>query len=149
MDDRVDDHGPEHSKFTHFGGNFAINARQNLMITTEWGPPKLVKLGFQLEDLDQEQAYGTAINIWDLSPRRLRQTIRLNKFDGSMTMCVRFYHNPELNHSFACSAVGGCIFHIHKDTRNDEYRADKVAQFPAARVDGWIRDEMPAMPVDM
>jgi len=88
------------------------------------------------------------LNVWD-EKLKLKQTIRLED-DGVLGItCIRFLHNPDCNHGYACSPFGNSVFHIHKKTVSDEYIADKIIQYPNAHVEGWIKPEMPAMPLDM
>ena len=96
----------------------------------------------------QQHAYGHSLNFWD-EKLKLKQTIRLEDEGVLGISCIRFLHNPECNHGFACSPFGNSVFHIHKKTVSDEYVADKIIQYPNAHVEGWIKSEMPAMPLDM
>lgn len=96
----------------------------------------------------QQHSYGHSLNFWD-EKLKLKQTVRLED-DGALGIsCVRFIHHPECNHGYACSPFGGAVFHIHKRAVSEEYVADKVIQYPHAKVEGWLKSEMPAMPLDM
>lgn len=66
-----------------------------------------------------ETKFGSSINVWDIEKRRLLQTINLDAKDGELTICIRMLHHRELTHGFVCSAVRGCIFHIHQNTASE------------------------------
>uniref|UniRef100_A0AC34GSA9 Uncharacterized protein n=1 Tax=Panagrolaimus sp. ES5 TaxID=591445 RepID=A0AC34GSA9_9BILA len=135
-----------------FGGFLAIQAKQKIAITTEFGDPLQLLTAFLNQENDteclQENAYGHCLNVWDIEKTKFRQTIRLDE-DAIGLNCIRFLHHPECNHAFACSVFGGSIYHIHKKSTTEEYLADKVVQYPKAFVEGWLKPEMPPMPLDL
>ncbi|KAE9550010.1 hypothetical protein FO519_006778 [Halicephalobus sp. NKZ332] len=136
-----------------FGGFLSLQPSQKIMVTAEFGDPGKLMTAFLEEDSGksddlQQHSYGHSLNIWD-EKLKLKQTIRLEDEGALGLSCVRFLHNTECNHGYTCSPFGNCVFHIHKKSVNDEYVADKVIQYPHAKVEGWIKSEMPAMPLDM
>ncbi|VDM38353.1 unnamed protein product [Toxocara canis] len=135
-------------EFAEFGGDFAAQPRFGYMISTEWGHPRLFKHGFIFGDIGSG-AYGNKLNVWRIEPRSLKQVVQLDPFDGCMTIAVRFLHNKELNHGFACSAYGSTIFHIHVNSMNGKVCADIAAQMSSVEVEGWMAHRMPAMTADL
>ncbi|CAD6186619.1 unnamed protein product [Caenorhabditis auriculariae] len=138
------------SEFSSFGGDFALQPRHNLLISCEWGHPRLFRNGFTNSDLENvSESLGNQLHVWQISPPKLKQTIELHPFDGCLTSTVRFLHNADCNHAFACSAIGSSLFHIHMDSLTQEWTADKVAQIPSLRVEHWQCEEIPAILTDM
>lgn len=118
---------------TGMGGYLAAQPRQNVMISTELGDPKWLfsTLLYGKSEINGhagkhrmlriipsflDSANGSKLNVWQIFPFRLRQTIHLNEFDASAMICIRFCHNTEVNHGFACSALGSSIFHLYKNS---------------------------------
>ncbi|KAI6223568.1 putative selenium-binding protein [Aphelenchoides fujianensis] len=144
---RVDEEG-ELKGTAGYGGAFAIRPRQNLLISAEWGSPRHIQLGPQLDYENHDGLYGSALNVWTIEPRALQQRLPLEEVDGQMPLCIRFVHNPELVHAFCCTKNGG-LFHLHKNSRTEQFAARKAFQFPTAHVSGWTREEVPAIPTDL
>ncbi|KAI6214156.1 putative selenium-binding protein [Aphelenchoides besseyi] len=140
----------ERPTFSTYGGTFAVHTRQNLLISTEWGYPRHIQLGFQLSNNNDDNltVYGSSLNVWDLEPLIRRQRLELDRFDGNLPISIRFVHNPELTHAFCCT-VGGGLFHLHRNTRTEQFAPRKAFQFAVAHVSGWIQEEVPAVPVDI
>ncbi|VDK60513.1 unnamed protein product [Anisakis simplex] len=135
-------------KFAKFGGYFAAQPKYGFMISTEWGHPRLFKHGLLLSDL-ANGGYGNRLNVWRTDGRSLKEVIELDECDGCMTNVVRFLHNKEVNHGFACSAYGSAIFHIHVNSLTGKVCVDKVAEMGQAEVDGWAIERLPAMIADL
>ncbi|EPB67274.1 selenium binding protein [Ancylostoma ceylanicum] len=55
----------------------------------------------------------------------------------------------ECNHAFACSAVGSSVFHLHMNSVNGKWSADKVFQVQPIQVENWLSSEMPALLTDL
>uniref|UniRef100_A0A7E4UVH1 Galectin domain-containing protein n=1 Tax=Panagrellus redivivus TaxID=6233 RepID=A0A7E4UVH1_PANRE len=137
-----------------FGGFLALQPRHKIMITASLGDPSklldaFIDNNFDVKSCIQQHAYGSALNIWETDKIKLKQTIKLEDFGAFGFTCVRFIHNPECNHGFAVSAIGGSIFHIHKNSKTEDYHADKIVQYQSAKVSGWIKEEMPPLPLDI
>ncbi|KAI1732990.1 56kDa selenium binding protein (SBP56) domain-containing protein [Ditylenchus destructor] len=137
------------SKSGKFGGTMALLYKHGIMFTTEWGDISRLEKGFRAKVSHEDNVYGSAINVWDVQRRRLKQTLHLPPHDGQMTVCIRMLHHVELIHGYICSAIGGSVFHLHKSTKTGLYSADRVIKFPHALVDGWDETELPAFPADM
>ncbi|CAD5219626.1 unnamed protein product [Bursaphelenchus okinawaensis] len=132
---------------TSFGGTFALHIPENFIVSTEWGIFSHIQHGIKWDN--EEKIYGNTLNVWTLKDRQIKQRIELPELDGQFPICVRFIHNPELIHAFVITAIGGSIFHLHRNSITDVFTARKAYQFPIAHVSGWIREEVPAIPVDL
>ncbi|EYC28677.1 hypothetical protein Y032_0007g3352 [Ancylostoma ceylanicum] len=95
------------------------------------------------------ESFGSQLHVWQISPGILKESIELGPFDGCLTTTVRFLHNPECNHAFACSAVGSSVFHLHMNSVNGKWSADKVFQVQPIQVENWLSSEMPALLTDL
>ncbi|CAB3397326.1 unnamed protein product [Caenorhabditis bovis] len=138
------------NSFSSFGGNFSLQPRHNVIISCEWGQPRLFRDGLSASDLENfSESFGSTIHIWQISPSKLIQSIELNPSHGCLITAIRFLHNSDCNHAFACSAIGGSIFHLNMNTLTGEWFADRVAEIPSLKVEGWQSDEMPALLTDM
>ncbi|CAP26959.2 Protein CBG06685 [Caenorhabditis briggsae] len=136
--------------FSSFGGDFSLQPRHNLLISSEWGHPRLFRDGFQPSELENvSESFGSCLHVWQISPPKLLQSIGLDSFDGSLVISVKFLHNTDCNHAFAISAIGSSIFHLHMNTLSREWQADRVAHVPSLKVENWVSDEMPALLTDM
>lgn len=101
------------------------------------------------------ESFGSQLHVWQISPGVLKESIDLGSFDGCLTTTVRsvlqiypflpidccqssdpfsFLHNPECNHAFACSAVGSSVFHLHMNSVDGKWSADKVFQVEPIQV---------------
>uniref|UniRef100_A0A8R1I7R9 Selenium-binding protein n=1 Tax=Caenorhabditis japonica TaxID=281687 RepID=A0A8R1I7R9_CAEJA len=136
--------------FTNFGGDFCLQPRHNLLISSEWGHPRLFRDGLSANELENvSECFGSRLHVWQIGPPKLLQSIDLDPCDGSLVITVKFLHNADCNHAFAISAIGSSIFHLHMNTLTKEWMADRVAHIPSLRVENWQSDEMPALLTDM
>ncbi|PAV61896.1 hypothetical protein WR25_22818 [Diploscapter pachys] len=141
---------PTEEEFTCFGGDFSLQTRRNILISGEWGHPTSIRSGFTISDLENVSAsFGNRIHIWQISPSKLKQTIELDPAEGCLLTTVRFLHNPDCNHAFACSAIGSTIFHLHMDSLTEKWTADKVVQVPTIKVENWVSSEIPPLLTDL
>uniref|UniRef100_A0A1I7T6T7 Methanethiol oxidase n=1 Tax=Caenorhabditis tropicalis TaxID=1561998 RepID=A0A1I7T6T7_9PELO len=133
-----------------FGGDFSLQPRHNLLISSEWGHPRLLREGLSPSELENvSESFGSRLHVWQISPPKLLQSIDLDSSDGSLVVAVKFLHNADCNHAFAISAIGSSVFHLHMNTLSREWTADKVAHVPSLKVENWQSDEMPALLTDM
>uniref|UniRef100_A0A7I4YRT0 Selenium-binding protein n=1 Tax=Haemonchus contortus TaxID=6289 RepID=A0A7I4YRT0_HAECO len=138
------------SGFCGFGGDFSFQTRRNLLIACEWGHPRLFRSGFTLSDIENvSESFGSQLHVWQISPGILKESIELGPFEGCLTTTVRFLHNPECNHAFACSAIGSTVFHLHMNSTNGKWSADKVFHVETLQVEDWLASEMPALLTDL
>uniref|UniRef100_A0A914X723 Methanethiol oxidase n=1 Tax=Plectus sambesii TaxID=2011161 RepID=A0A914X723_9BILA len=128
--------------------DFWYQPRHNVMISTEWGPPKLIKLGFQLDDVLSAK-YGSKLHVWDWKERTLKQSIELDPKDGCMPLEIRFMHNPDSVHCFVGTALGSAIYHIHQQSATGKFVAGKVIQVASKKVNNWALPDMPGLITDI
>ncbi|CAD6198100.1 unnamed protein product [Caenorhabditis auriculariae] len=129
--------------------DFWYQPRCDVMISTEWGVPNLIKKGFDLADV-ANGTYGNSIQIFQWSTRKRIQTIDLPLPNGHMPLEIRFLHEPSEEHAFVGCALGSTVYHIQKEKNTKEkYEATEVIAVPSKKVNGWILDQMPALITDI
>ncbi|XP_077320005.1 LOW QUALITY PROTEIN: methanethiol oxidase-like [Lithobates pipiens] len=131
---------------TPFGYDFWYQPRHDVMVSTEWGAPKIFSKGFNIEDVKAGH-YGQSIHVWDWTKRTRIQTLDLGA-DGLIPLEVRFLHNPDAAQGFVGCALGASIFRFYK-TPDEKWAAEKVIQVPHKKVEGWALPEMPGIISDI
>ncbi|MGI9429492.1 MAG: selenium-binding family protein [Bythopirellula sp.] len=116
-----------------FNYDFWYQPRHNVMVSSEWGAPKTIRNGFQLEDV-QAGKYGQQIHFWDWESREIRQSVDLGEA-GMIPLEVRFHHNPDSRHGYVGAALSSAMWHFHKDS--ESWSANKVIQVDAVETEGW------------
>ncbi|NWV04882.1 SBP1 oxidase, partial [Ptilonorhynchus violaceus] len=127
------------------GYDFWYQPRHNVLVSSEWGVPKILARGFHPADVDQGH-YGRHINVWDWSSRSLIQEIDLGK--GSIPLEIRFLHDPDASQGFVGCALSGAVHRFYK-TQEGPWAAEKVIQVPNKKVQGWLLPEMPGLITDI
>jgi methanethiol oxidase len=102
------------------------------LITSEWGTPKMVESGVNLELLLKGE-YGHALHVWDLRRRRHLQTLDLG-VDQQMALELRPAHDPQRAYGFVGVVVSlkdlsASIWLWHRD--NGNWAIQKVIEIPA------------------
>ncbi|PAV91393.1 hypothetical protein WR25_04457 [Diploscapter pachys] len=132
-----------------FNYDFWYQPKRDVMISTEWGAPKLIKQGFNPEHVMQGQ-YGHSVHVHRWSTHELLQSVALPKPSGYLPLEVRFHHNPDSQHAFTGSALGSAIFHFAPKTDDStEYHANEVITVPSKKVTNWALPEMPSLITDI
>jgi hypothetical protein len=58
---------PEESRdrtaFAQHGGTFAVHPRQGIMISTEWGHPKIVQFGLQFDSENEDNCKSLRVEL--------------------------------------------------------------------------------------
>ncbi|XP_068107567.1 methanethiol oxidase-like isoform X2 [Hyperolius riggenbachi] len=129
-----------------FGYDFWYQPRHNVMISSEWGAPKVFGRGFKMEDVKAGH-YGHCIHVWDWTTHTLIQTLDLGD-DGQVPLGIRFLHNPDSDQALMCCALSSSILRVYK-TESSKWAVEKVVQVPAKKVDGWILPDMPGFITDI
>lgn len=93
-------------KLAKFGYDFWYQPYHDVMISTEWGKPKVFKRGYRPEDAE---VYGTSLNFYSWSRRELIQTVDLGE-EGLAPLEVRFLHDPKARQGFVGCAVNANVF---------------------------------------
>ncbi|XP_057244509.1 methanethiol oxidase, partial [Malurus melanocephalus] len=132
-------------KIPPMGYDFWYQPRHNVLISTEWGIPKILAQGFNPQDVEKGH-YGRHINVWDWSSRSLIQEIDLGK--GSIPLEIRFLHDPKASQGFVGCALSGEIQRFFK-TQEGKWAAEKVIEVPSKKVQGWLLPDMPGLITDI
>lgn len=96
-----------------FNYDFWYQPYFDVMVSTEWGAPKVFKRGFQKNDHLNEETYGRSLNFYSWSTHELIKTINLG-LDGITPLEVRFLHNPKQPQGFVGCAVSSSIYRFVK-----------------------------------
>jgi len=129
-----------------FGYDFWYQPYFNVMISTEWGAPNAFDKGLDPADLAAGR-YGTHLNVWDWTTRKLMQRIDLGD-EGIMPLEIRFMHDPKQPQGFVGCALNSIVYRFYLDPTG-RWAAEKVIQIPSKKVDGWILPEMPGVMTDI
>ena len=92
------DRGPQYLAY-----DFWWHLGQDVMISSEWGTPNMVKNGVNPELLLGGK-YGHQLHVWDLKSRKHKQTLDLGA-DQQMTLVLVPVHNPTRAYGFVCSVI--------------------------------------------
>jgi len=129
-----------------FGYDFWYQPYHNVIISSEWGHPKSFFEGLDMKHVE-EGHYGTHLNVYDWTTRKLTQKIDLG-MEGVMPLEIRFLHDPKSAVAFVGSALFANMFRIFKTEKGD-WAAEKVIDVPSKKVEGWILPEMPGVMTDI
>ena len=116
-----------------FNYDFWYQPRHNIMVSSEWGAPRTVAGGFQVEDVAAGK-YGQRLHFWNWKERRIEQSIDLGD-QGRIPLEVRFHHDPESSHGFVGAALGSAIWHWSHN--GDAWKAQPVVQVDPVEQEGW------------
>lgn len=121
----------------------------NIMVSSEWGAPRLFRRGYHPSDAELEDDYGRRLNFYNWKERKLIDTIHLGN-DGIAPLEVRFFHNPKRNEGFVGCCLNANVFRFYKKNESDEkYTCEKVIDVPSKKVENWILPEMNGMMTDI
>jgi selenium-binding protein 1 len=129
-----------------FGYDFWYQPRHNVMISSEWGAPYVIKNGFNLEHV-QQGLYGHHLNVWDWTNHRMTQRIDLGS-DGLLPLEIRFLHDPSEAQGYVGCALSSTVFRFFKASEN-KWEAEKVIAVPGKDVEGWVLPTMPGLITDI
>ncbi|XP_009083029.1 PREDICTED: selenium-binding protein 1 [Acanthisitta chloris] len=132
-------------KVPSLGYDFWYQPRHNVLLSTEWGVPKVLANGFNPADVERGH-YGRHINVWDWSTHTLIQAVDLG--NGSIPLEIRFLHNPDAAEGFVGCALSGAVHRFYK-TRKGDWAAEKVIEVPSKKVQGWLLPDMPGLITDI
>uniref|UniRef100_A0A8D1AVP5 Methanethiol oxidase n=1 Tax=Sus scrofa TaxID=9823 RepID=A0A8D1AVP5_PIG len=122
------------------GYDFWYQPRHNVMISTEWAAPNVLRDGFNPADV-QAGLYGSCLHVWDWQRHEMVQTLHLQ--DGLIPLEIRFLHNPAASQGFVGCALGSNIQRFYKN-EGGTWSVEKVIQVPPKKVKGWMLPEMPS-----
>jgi selenium-binding protein 1 len=107
--------------------------RKNLLISSEFGEPNAYELGFDIDDVAAGR-YGRRLHIWDLTERRLEQTLDLGE-QGLIPLEVRFLHDPDSEQGFVGATLASNVLRFHRT--NGSFRAEPVIDVANEELAGW------------
>jgi methanethiol oxidase len=129
------DHGEQRLSY-----DFWWHLSQNVAMTSEWGTPRQYENGIVPEDLLSNK-YGHHLHFWDLSKRRLKQSIDLGP-SHQMALEVRPAHEPNRDYGFLGVVVNtenlnGEIWLWYRDEAkaSEEFKVKKIIDIPAEAAD--------------
>uniref|UniRef100_A0AAY5EP47 Methanethiol oxidase n=1 Tax=Electrophorus electricus TaxID=8005 RepID=A0AAY5EP47_ELEEL len=129
-----------------FGYDFWYQPRHNVMMSTEWGAPKVLANGFNPADVKAGH-YGQRIHVWDWTTHKCVQTLDLGE-EGAIPLEIRFLHDPAAAEGYVGCALQGTVFHFSKTLKGD-WTAERIIKVPTKKVVGWILPEMPSLITDI
>jgi len=130
------DRGPQHLAY-----DFGWHLGQDVMITSEWGTPNMVKDGVNPELLLAGK-YGNSLHVWDLNKGRHRQKLELGA-EYQMVLELRPARDPRKAYGFAgvvvslkdLSASIWVWFRDPSTGANGEWKVKKIIDIPAEPAD--------------
>jgi selenium-binding protein 1 len=116
-----------------FNYDFWYQPRQNVLASSEFGEPNAYESGFDLDDVAAGR-YGSRLHFWNLSERRVEQTLELGE-TGLVPLEVRWLHDPDADQGFVGATLSSTMWHFHRD--NGAYSADTVIAVNGIEQEGW------------
>jgi methanethiol oxidase len=116
-----------------FNYDFWYQPRQNVLASSEFGAPNAYEQGFDIGDVVAGR-YGSRLHFWNLSERRLEQTLELGE-TGLVPLEMRWLHDPDADQGFVGAALSSTMWHFHRG--NGSYAADQVIAVENEDLDGW------------
>jgi selenium-binding protein 1 len=113
--------------------DFWYQPRQNVLASSEFGEPSAYESGFDLDDVAAGR-YGSRLHFWNLSERRVEQTVELGDA-GLVPLEVRWLHDPDADEGYVGAALSSTMWHFHR--ANGSYQADQVIAVDSIELDGW------------
>ena len=110
----------------------------DVMITSEWGTPNMVKDGVNPELLLAGK-YGNALHVWDLQRRTHLQKLELGK-EQQMVLELRPAHDPRRSYGFvgvviSLADLSSSVWMWYRDEKSGEWGIRKVIEIPAVPAD--------------
>ncbi|XP_038167224.1 methanethiol oxidase [Arvicola amphibius] len=127
------------------GYDFWYQPRHNVMISTEWAAPNVLKDGFNPAHVEAG-LYGSHLHVWDWQRREVIQSLKMK--DGLIPLEVRFLHDPDATQGFVGCALSSTIQRFYKN-EGGTWSVEKVIQVPSKKVKGWLLPEMPGLITDI
>ncbi|XP_060535555.1 methanethiol oxidase [Cylas formicarius] len=119
-----------------FNYDFWYQPYYDVMVSSEWGAPRIFKTGVHPGDSVENLAFGKSINFYSWSKRQLIQTIDLDG-DGVAPLEIRFLHDPKEKQGYVGCAVSSTIIRFYlKD--DGTWGTEKVIDIPRKKVSEWM-----------
>src|SRR3989442_4859535 len=90
--------------------DFWYQPRKNVLISSEFGEPNAYEGGFDLADVTAGR-YGSRLHFWNLSERRLEQTVELGE-TGLVPLEIRWLHDPDAEQGFVGAALSSTMWRV-------------------------------------
>jgi selenium-binding protein 1 len=113
--------------------DFWYQPRQNVLVSSEFGEPRAYEPGFDPADVEAGR-YGRRIHFWNLSERRLEQTIDLGD-TGLVPLELRWLHDPDASSGFVGATLSSTLFHFERS--NGGWAAEQVLGVESVPQEGW------------
>jgi methanethiol oxidase len=113
--------------------DFWYQPRKNVLASSEFGEPKAYESGFDLDDVAAGR-YGSRVHFWNLSERRVEQTLELGE-TGLLPLEMRWLHDPDADEGFVGAALSSTMWHFHR--HNGSYTAENVIAVDSVELEGW------------
>jgi len=123
------DRGPQYLAY-----DFFWHLGHDVLLSSEWGTPKLVENGLVPEALMAKQ-YGRNVHVWDLRRRRHLQALPVGE-DDQITLELRPAHDPRKTYGFAGVVISlkdlsSSVWTWHQGGGNGKWQLTKVIEIPA------------------
>ncbi|KAG8225001.1 hypothetical protein J437_LFUL006012 [Ladona fulva] len=137
----------KNSKPAKFGYDFWYQPYFDVLISSEWGTPRIFKPGFDPKDAYDQSVYGRSLNVWSWKKRELMQVIDLGE-DGVAPLEIRFAHDPKKDYGFVGCALNAVVYRFFR-LPDGRWDAEQVIKVPKKKVEGWVMPEMAGMMTDI
>jgi methanethiol oxidase len=124
------DNGPERPELNY---DFWYQPRKNVLASSEFGEPNAYEAGFDLDDVAAGR-YGSRLHFWNLSERRVEQTLELGE-TGLVPLETRWLHDPDADEGFVGATLSSTMWRFHRE--NGSYAAEQVIAVEGIEQDGW------------
>ena len=123
------DRGPQYLAY-----DFFWHLGHDVLVSSEWGTPKLVENGLVPEAL-MAKKYGRNVHIWDLRRRRHLQALPVGE-DDQMVLELRPAHDPTKTYGFvgvviSLKDLSSSIWAWHRAGGNGKWDLTKIIDIPA------------------
>jgi selenium-binding protein 1 len=113
--------------------DFWYQPRKNVLASSEFGEPGAYEAGFDPDDVAAGR-YGSRLHFWNLSERRVEQTLELGE-TGLVPLEIRWLHDPEADEGYVGAALSSTMWHFERT--DGVYRADQVIAVEGVEMEGW------------
>jgi methanethiol oxidase len=123
------DRGPQYLAY-----DFYWHLGHDVLLSSEWGTPKLVENGLVPEAL-MAKKYGRNVHVWDLRRRRHLQALPVGE-DDQMVLELRPAHDPTKTYGFvgvviSLKDLSSSIWAWHRAGGNGKWDLTKIIDIPA------------------
>jgi selenium-binding protein 1 len=123
------DRGPQYLAY-----DFFWHLGHDVLVSSEWGTPKLVENGLVPEAL-MAKKYGRNVHVWDLRRRRHLQALPVGE-DDQMVLELRPAHDPTKTYGFvgvviSLKDLSSSIWTWHRAAGNGKWELTKIIDIPA------------------